>query len=60
MLSIAITAAMIGMLLILFLILREVSPNLASGHRNMLYFGGVLVVAVGIWQAVAQSGGAVH
>ncbi len=57
--TLGIVAATIGMLVILYLIMREFG-DLGTTEKRMLQSSGVLVIAVGIWQAIAQMGAAAH
>jgi hypothetical protein len=54
----AITAAVIGVLALLFLISREVGDDGDGTAKPALAAAGVLALVVGIWQVIAQLPGA--
>lgn len=54
----AIVTAALGLALIVFLIYREEASESGSTEKAMLFGSTLLVLAVGVWQAIAHLPGA--
>jgi multisubunit Na+/H+ antiporter MnhB subunit len=55
--QLALIAAALGLLLILFLVYREQKSETASAERNMLLVVSILALSVAAWHVFASGGG---
>jgi hypothetical protein len=58
--NLALITATLGLLLIMWLIYREVGSELGSAERTSFGGGALVILAVAAWHLLSTAGGAAH